>query len=343
MAGRVDVGAAGLEIDPDDRQERQHRAKQGVEEEFEGGIDAPRPAPDADDQEHRHQHALEEHIEQDEVEGAENADHHRLEDEKGDHVLAHLGVHVGPAGGDAEHGQEGRQQHEEQRDAVDPHVVVDRKAADLDPARVLDELEGGGRGSNSTHRAIDNRNTITEVDSATLRALRATISSSPRASMMNSAPRSGRNVTSDSSGQWVTPPLPQFRTGDRASFETAASRPPQEEDRFDMPRTISPHPEERPRGARLEGRTAFLQSASSREEVPGDEGDDADQHREGVVVDIAGLQAAGFARRSSVAAARPSARAVDVAPSPFFHSPLPSVKAVWTNRRSYSSSKYHLL
>src|SRR5271166_6020334 len=46
-------------------QQHQHRAEQRVEEELERGIDAALPAPDADDQVHRDQHGLEEHIEQD--------------------------------------------------------------------------------------------------------------------------------------------------------------------------------------------------------------------------------------------------------------------------------------
>ena len=52
------------EIDREDRQQHQHRAEQRVEEELEGRVDAPRAAPDADDQEHRDQHALEEDVEQ---------------------------------------------------------------------------------------------------------------------------------------------------------------------------------------------------------------------------------------------------------------------------------------
>ena len=60
-------------------------------------------------------------------------------------------------------------------------------------------------GSNSTHSTIDSAKTISEVDSAMLRALRATIASSPRASMMNATPTSGRKVTSDKSGQWLMP------------------------------------------------------------------------------------------------------------------------------------------
>jgi len=36
---------------------------------------------------------------------------------------------------------------------------------------------------------------------------------------------------------------------------------------------------------------------SPRHQIPGDQGDDTDQHGEGVVVDIAGLQPAGFPRQ----------------------------------------------
>src|SRR5437764_6576497 len=51
---------------------------------------------------------------------------------------------------------------------------------------------------------MDKAKTISEVDSAMLRALRATTASSPREVMMNPTPTRGRNVTSDSSGQWFT-------------------------------------------------------------------------------------------------------------------------------------------
>jgi len=53
------------------------------------------------------------------------------------------------------------------------------------------------------------------------------------------------------------------RTSDGASFETAASRPPQDEDKPLMPEPDLPHPEERPEGARLEGRTASTQRAAA--------------------------------------------------------------------------------
>src|SRR5580700_308625 len=81
-----------------------------------------------------------------------------------------------------------------------------------------------------------------EVESAMLRALRATTPASPRVVRMNPAPTSGRKVTSDKSGQW-------------------------------------------------------LMARSLRDQVPGDQRDDADQHGKGIVIDVAGLQPARLARQ----------------------------------------------
>lgn len=47
----------------------------------------------------------------------------------------------------------------------------------------------------------DSTKVISEVHNATLRALRATTSGSPRINKMNAAPTSGRNVVSDRMGQ----------------------------------------------------------------------------------------------------------------------------------------------
>src|SRR5437868_6488855 len=77
-----------------------------------------------------------------------------------------------------------------------PPIVIQRWRSTNWNAAVL--------GSKSTHSMIDSANTITEVDSAIWRALRATTASSPLDSMMNAAPTSGRKVISESSGQWLT-------------------------------------------------------------------------------------------------------------------------------------------
>ena len=53
---RLNLETVRLEIKVDERHQHQHRADEGVEEKLDGGVDAVRPAPQADDKEHRHQH-----------------------------------------------------------------------------------------------------------------------------------------------------------------------------------------------------------------------------------------------------------------------------------------------
>ena len=139
-----DVGGAGLEIDEQDRQQHQHRTGQGEEEELEGRVDPPGPAPHPDDDEHRDQHALEEHVEGHEIEGAEGADQERLEHQEGDHVLLDPGPDRRPAGQHADRDEQGGQQHEQHGDTVDAHVIADVELGH--PRRLLLELEGGRRG-----------------------------------------------------------------------------------------------------------------------------------------------------------------------------------------------------
>src|SRR6266849_4933499 len=100
-------------------------------------------------------------------------------------------------------------------------------------------------GSNSNHSTSDSAKSISDVHSAMLRSLRATTASSARAIRMKAAPTSGRKVTSERSGQWIT--------------------------------------------------AAFLRSP--REQVPGHDRDKSDHHREGVVIEVAGLQSARLPRQ----------------------------------------------
>ena len=137
---RRDVGGAGLPVHRHDGEQHQHRAEQRVEEELEAGIDPARTAPHADDQEHRDQAALEEDIEQHQVERAEGADHQRLEHQEGDHVFAHPALDGGPARQDRDRHQRGGQDHERQRNAVDTHGVGDGAA---EPRPPFQELEIG--------------------------------------------------------------------------------------------------------------------------------------------------------------------------------------------------------
>ncbi len=136
----VDIGGARIEIHPEDGEQHQHRAEQGVEEELHAGVNAPLATPHADDEIHRDQAAFEEDVEQHKVERTEHADHQRLEDQERDHVLAHPLLDRGPGRQDAER-HEARGEHDEQhRNAIHPHVVGDVAAQ---PLRLFDELEGG--------------------------------------------------------------------------------------------------------------------------------------------------------------------------------------------------------
>ncbi|GCC48686.1 hypothetical protein chiPu_0032850, partial [Chiloscyllium punctatum] len=129
------------------------------EEELERRVDPARAAPDADDQEHRNQAALEEQIEQHEIERREGADHQRFQDQERHHVFADALRHRLPARDDAERHDRGGQDDQRQRDAVDPHVVGD---AGRKPGRLLDELEVGRgrvepRHQDQRHREGDQR------------------------------------------------------------------------------------------------------------------------------------------------------------------------------------------
>ena len=130
--------AARLVVEVDQRHQHQQRAGERVEEELERRVDAARPAPDADDEVHRDQRRLEEDVEQQAVEGAEHADQEAREDQERAHVLVDaLGDHL-PRRDDDDHGDEGREQDEPDREAVDAEQVPDVEAAD--PGLALGEL-----------------------------------------------------------------------------------------------------------------------------------------------------------------------------------------------------------
>jgi hypothetical protein len=111
----------------------------GVEEEFVRGVDPVRPAPHTDDDEHRHQGAFEEHVEQEQVQRGEHPDDQGLQHQEGDHVVDDPVLDRGPAGQDADRHEEGRQQHEQDRNPVHAHVVLGTR----EPEVSLDKLIGG--------------------------------------------------------------------------------------------------------------------------------------------------------------------------------------------------------
>ena len=124
--------------DDDDRQQHEQAADEREQEELDRRVDAPRTAPHADDEVHRDEHGLPEHVEEEEVGGAEHADHAHLEQQQRDEE-AHLAVlDVVPAGDDDDDAEQRGEEHEQRGDAVDAHAVADVQR--LDPADVLGEL-----------------------------------------------------------------------------------------------------------------------------------------------------------------------------------------------------------
>ena len=115
----------------------EERAHEGVEEKFEGRVDFARAAPNADDDVHGHQCGFEEDVEQQRVLHQEGAIDQAGQRQQGAHELVETVLDV-PASQHHQHGDEGIEQHQPQRDAINSQMVV---AVDgWDPLRVFDKL-----------------------------------------------------------------------------------------------------------------------------------------------------------------------------------------------------------
>ncbi|ABA50247.1 hypothetical protein BURPS1710b_1447 [Burkholderia pseudomallei 1710b] len=139
---RREVERMRLRVQIDQRDQHQQRAGERVQEELERRVHAVRAAPHADDDVHRDQRRLEEHVEQQAVSRREHADHDPRQDQERGEILRHvLGDHL-PAGDHDDYRDERGQHDEPHRDAVDAQVIRDVET--LDPRRLLDELQRGG-------------------------------------------------------------------------------------------------------------------------------------------------------------------------------------------------------
>jgi hypothetical protein len=130
----------------EDEQPDQHRQApdHGVDEELDRRVDAARPAPHADHEVHRDERDLPEHVEQEQVQREEGAEHAGLERLHEEHVRLHALVDLGPRGQEDDRQQERGEHDEEQADPVDPEEVPDAVVGQ--PRRALHELEpAGGR------------------------------------------------------------------------------------------------------------------------------------------------------------------------------------------------------
>jgi hypothetical protein len=126
IAVRPDVGE--FVVGPgqiEDRHQHEDRSRHGEDEELDRCIDAAGPAPDADDEVHRDQGDLPEHVEQEKIEGHEGADHPGGQQKKSYVERFDVLDVERPRGEDDDRQEECGEEHEQQRDAVDTDVVVD--------------------------------------------------------------------------------------------------------------------------------------------------------------------------------------------------------------------------
>jgi hypothetical protein len=128
----------------DHGREHEQPAHQRVDEELDRGVLAPGAAVGADEEVHRHQHDLEEDVEQEHVGGDEHPDHGGLQRQDQGEERRHRPLHpdafgVVPGGQDHQRHQQRDQRHHHQRDAVDGEGEVDAPVGD--PRVRLAQLE----------------------------------------------------------------------------------------------------------------------------------------------------------------------------------------------------------
>ncbi len=131
---------AGQHPQRDDGDHHQTGPERRVQDELDRGVDAVAAAPHADQQVHRDERDLEEHEEQQEVEGEEHTEQAGLEDQHRHHVRLHV-LRDGGRGQDGDREQQRGQHDQQQRDAVDTHVPGE--VPRFVPEHALGELETG--------------------------------------------------------------------------------------------------------------------------------------------------------------------------------------------------------
>ena len=128
-------------VQPDDGGQHDQPAEEVVQQELHGRLGPVLRAEAADQEVHRDEHRLEEHVEQQHVEGDQGDQHHALDGQRQRQVgvrRAGLVAAVVPARDDQQRHQHGGQHHQGQGDAVEAEDVAG--AERRNPIVVLDEL-----------------------------------------------------------------------------------------------------------------------------------------------------------------------------------------------------------
>ena len=128
-------------VKDEDADQHEQAAEHGEEDEFHRGVDPPPAAPYPDEEVHRDEHGLPEDVEQEQVQGDEDADHSGLEQEHEDREFLDPVVDGPPGGEERDRRQECGEKDEEEADAVDPDVIIEPAP---EPGGALDELGQAG-------------------------------------------------------------------------------------------------------------------------------------------------------------------------------------------------------
>ena len=118
-----------VDAQPQDGQQHQDGAGHGVQEELDGGVDAARSAPDADQEVHRDEREFPEDVEQEQVLRQEDAHHAHFQQQEEEHEILDALFDRRPGGQDGDGGQEGGQQHQQDAQAV--HAASTRSMAQI--------------------------------------------------------------------------------------------------------------------------------------------------------------------------------------------------------------------
>ncbi len=117
--------ATGMNEQVHQGEQEQQGTEQGVEEELECGIHAIRAAPHTNDQVKRNQRGFEEHVEQNTIQRGEDTVHQTRHDQERGVVLGNLLLDNLPASHHHNDGDEGIEDDEQHRYAINTQVVVD--------------------------------------------------------------------------------------------------------------------------------------------------------------------------------------------------------------------------
>src|SRR5580704_5759832 len=117
-------GARGV-VEPQNADKHKDGAGHGVQDEFDGGVDAAVMAPNADEQVHRNQHYFPEEEEEEEVERKEDADDSDFQQQDGDEEFFDALLDALPRTEYGDYREKGRQDDQKDADAVDSQMIVD--------------------------------------------------------------------------------------------------------------------------------------------------------------------------------------------------------------------------